>query len=159
MTRGRRRPVRPAAAALAGVLVALLAGLLTAGCGGSSSGPTDEDPPAAGDGAPLVSLVRTGGIAGLRDEVQVSPSGQVTVTGDRSPTSTTATMAPADLARLRTALARSGFATLESDYLDRSAADAYQYAVTYQGRTVTADEGVVPEGLRPVIDQLVGLLA
>jgi hypothetical protein len=45
------------------------------------------------------------------------------------------------------------------DYLDRSAADAYQYAVTYRGVTVTADETVVPDALRSAIELLSRLLA
>jgi len=155
----RRRPAGPVAlpVALVIAIVAVVA-LLAAGCGRASPGPSDEPVPAT-DGSPLVSLVRYGGVAGLRHEVTVSPSGQVTVVSDRSPDPTVIMLDARDLARLRTALARSGFATLDADYLDRRAADAFQYDVTYQGRTVTTDEGVVPERLRPVLDQLVGLLA
>ncbi|HEX2117664.1 MAG TPA: protealysin inhibitor emfourin [Acidimicrobiales bacterium] len=65
---------------------------------------------------------------------------------------------PDELATLRTALERSEIATLERNYLDPRAADAYQYDVTYQGVTVTADEGVLPPSLRPVVDQLTPLI-
>jgi len=64
----------------------------------------------------------------------------------------------ADLAALRTALERAGIASLQRNYLDPRAADAFQFDVTYLGVTVTADEGVIPAPLRPVVDQLSRLL-
>jgi hypothetical protein len=104
-------------------------------------------------------LVRYGGIAGVHEQVSVDALGLATVTSDRPALGPrTVTLAPADLAALRTALERSGMATLQRQYLDPHAADAYQYDVTYQGATVTADEGVVPATLRPVVDQLTRLL-
>ena len=118
----------------------------------------DEPGPAA-PAAPLVVLVRYGGLAGTNDRISVTPSGQATILSDRSPTPTVRTLPSADLTSLRTALERSEIATLDRNYLDPRAADAYQYDVTYQGVTVTADEGVLPAKLRPVVDQLVKLLA
>lgn len=106
----------------------------------------------------MVVLVRSGGLAGTHDEVSVDPSGVATVTTSRGAPSTR-TLTTAELADLRAALDRARIATLERDYLDRSAADAYQYAVTYQGVTVTADEAVVPATLRPAIELLSRLLA
>jgi hypothetical protein len=108
--------------------------------------------------APLVVLVRSGGIAGSTDQVSVDASGVATVLSDRSPNPSTKTLSSTDLASLRTALERAEMATLQRNYLDRQARDAYQYDVTYQGVTVTADEGVLPPKLRTVIDQLVRLL-
>lgn len=104
-------------------------------------------------------LVRYGGIAGIHERVSVDPFGQVTIASDRSPTTRTRTLPAADLTNLRTALERSEITTLERNYLDPRAADAYQYDVTYQGVTVTADEGVLPARLRPVVEQLTTLLA
>lgn len=128
--------------------------------GGGPTGAGDESAPTGPRTAatPLVVLVRYGGIAGTNDRVAVDALGVATVTSDRSPAPSTRTLSSADLARLRTALERSDIATLQRNYLDRSARDAFQFDVTYKGVTVTADEGVLPEKLRPALDQLVGLI-
>lgn len=125
---------------------------------GVHDGPGSEPPKTPPQPVPLVVLVRYGGIAGTHDRISVDASGVATVTSDRSPHPSTKTLSSTELASLRTALERSEIATLRRNYLDRRAADAYQYDVTYQGVTVTADEGVVPPQLRPVVDQLVKLL-
>jgi hypothetical protein len=137
--------------------VALL--LLVAGCGRGGGGAADDRGPGGGAAAPVVVFVRSGGFAGTHDEVTVNPSGVATVTGSVGAPPRTRTLTTAELAELRAALDLARIATLERDYLDRSAADAYQYAVTYQGVTVTADETVVPAALRPAVDLLSRLLA
>lgn len=141
------------------LLVALILLVLPA-CGGGGGGVQEErgsvgTPAPAG---PLVVLLRYGGIAGSNDRVSVDALGVATVITDRSPNASTRTLSATDLAALRTALQRAGIATLQRNYLDRQARDAYQYDVTYQGVTVTADEGVIPETLRPVVDQLTKLI-
>ena len=140
---------------LATVLLALLAA-----CGDGVGDDAADEPGSAGvpRSGPLVVLVRSGGIAGSTDQVSVDASGVATVLSDRSPNPSTKTLSSTDLASLRTALERAEMATLQRNYLDRQARDAYQYDVTYQGVTVTADEGVLPPKLRTVIDQLVRLL-
>ena len=142
------------------LLVALILLVLPA-CGSGGGGVEDEPgsastPAAAG---PLVVLLRYGGIAGSNDRVSVDALGVATVISDRSPNASTRTLSAADLATLRTALQRAEIATLQRNYLDRQARDAYQYDVTYQGVTVTADEGVIPATLRPVVDQLTKLIS
>jgi hypothetical protein len=130
-----------------------------AACGSGGGADPSSDPPAPGGGAaPLVVLVRYGGIAGVAERVSVDQLGVATVVTERAPAPRTITLAPTDLAALRTALERSAIATLERNYLDPRAADAFQYDVTYQGVTVTADEGVIPATLRPVVDRLTALL-
>ena len=78
----------------------------------------------------------------------------VTVVSDRSPTPSTRTLSSSNLATLRTNLRRAEITTLERNYLDPRNRDAYQYDVTHEGVTVTADEAVIPAKLRPVVDQL-----
>ncbi len=122
-----------------------------AACGG--------DPPIPrGTATPVIVLVRSGGIAGLTDRVSVDASGVATVVSDRGATPSTRTLTSSELATLRAALERSRIASLDRNYLDPRAADAYQFDVTYQGVTVTADEGVVPARLRPVVEQLTKLI-
>ena len=134
--------------------------LVFTACGGGDGGEADE-PGATGAplSGPLVVLVRYGGITGATDRVEVDASGVATVISDRSPNPSTKTLSSLDLATLRTTLERAEIATLQRNYLDRQARDAYQYDVTYQGVTVTADEGVLPQKLRPVVDQLSKLFA
>ena len=107
----------------------------------------------------MVVLVRYGGAAGSSDRVSVDALGVATVVSDRSPSPSIRTLSSGDLAALRTALERSDIAELDRNYLDPRAADAYQYDVTYQGVTVTADEGVLPPKLRPVVDILTKLIS
>jgi hypothetical protein len=138
-------------------VVALAVLVLLAACGkdGDGARPAATAAPAG----PLVTMKRYGGIAGLTDRVEVDRAGRAIVTSDRSALATERQLPPDQLAALRTALERSEFSTLERNYLDRNAADAFQYDVGYQGATVTTDEGVVPPRLRPVVDILSGLLA
>jgi hypothetical protein len=131
-------------------------------CGGGTTVDAGGGPGPAGTGQPstaLVVLVRSGGIAGLHDLVSVDASGVATVVRDRPATQSTRTLTSTELAALRAALERSDITGLKRNYLDRQAADAFQYDVTYQGVTVTADEGVLPVTLRPVVDILTRLIA
>lgn len=130
-------------------------------CGGGSVD-TGEGPAPPGTRAPapaLVVLARSGGIAGANDQVSVDESGVATVLSSRVPAPSTRTLTAGELAALRAALDRADMKSLRRNYLDRQARDAYQYDVTYRGMTVTADEGVVPDSLRPVLDILTRLLA
>jgi len=138
------------------VFLVLSIPLACGGGGGSADVETGPaDPPAS---SPLVVLVRYGGIAGTSERISVDALGVATLVSDRSSTPSTRTLLPGDLASLRNALVRSEIATLRRNYLDPRAADAFQYDVTYQGVTVTADEGVLPSSLRPVVDQLTRLM-
>jgi hypothetical protein len=142
------------------LLVAMILVLLAA-CGGDG-GVVDDEPGPEGTLAPsgpLVVLLRYGGIAGSNDRVSVDALGVATVISDRSDKALTRTLSPSDLAALRSALRRADIKSLRRNYLDRQARDAYQYDVTYEGVTVTADEGVIPDNLRPVVDQLTKLIA
>jgi hypothetical protein len=135
------------------MLLAALAVVVLTACGGG--GTLDEDMGAPAQAEPLVVLLRYGGVTGGNDRVSVDALGVVTVVSDRSSNPSTRTLSSANLAALRAALRRAEITTLERNYLDRRNRDAYQYDVTHEGVTVTADEGVIPAKLRPVVDQLV----
>ncbi|MGI8810262.1 MAG: hypothetical protein ACR2KK_20930 [Acidimicrobiales bacterium] len=140
------------------VVLALLAACGTGGGGTVDPGDEPAPPGPRGAAVPMVVLLRYGGTTGSNDRVSVDAVGVATVVSDRSPSPSTRTLSSADLAALRTALDRSDIARLDRNYLDRQAADAYQYDVTYRGVTVTADEGVLPPTLRPVVDLLTKLI-
>lgn len=136
--------------------------LVLPACGGDSGGALDDEPGATGErstSAPLVVLLRYGGATGSNDRVSVDALGVATVVSDRSPAPSIRTLSSGDLSALRRALERSEMATLQRSYLDPQATDAYQYDVTYQAITVTADEAVIPPSLRPVVDQLSRLIS
>jgi len=131
-----------------------------AACGGGGAVEDEPGPPGERSApTPLVVLLRYGGIAGTNDRVSVDALGVATVVSDRASAPSTRTLSAADLAALRRTLERSEIATLERNYLDRQATDAYQFDVTYQGITVTSDEDVVPDSLRPVVELLARLIA
>lgn len=131
-----------------------------AACGGGSAVDDETLPPGGRpSSSPLVVLLRYGGVAGTDDRVSVDALGVATIVSDRLPAPSTRTLSAADLAALRRVLERAEIATLQRNYLDRQATDAYQYDVTYQGITVTSDEAVVPSSLRPVVEMLAKLIA
>ncbi len=140
------------------ILVLLAVVAAACGGGGGDRDAMSDEPVGPARPGPLVVLVRYGGRTGSTDRISVDAVGQATIVSDTSSSPAVRTLPPAELARLRTALERSEIATLERNYLDPRATDAYQYDVTYQGVTVTADEGVLPPKLRPVVDELVKLL-
>jgi len=140
------------------VLVLMLF-LGTACGGGGGDGGAPDEPGGGAPAGPLVVLARYGGPSGVHERVSVDAYGRATIVSERSPAPAVRTLSSSELATLRIALERSEITTLDRNYLDPRAVDAYQYDLTYQGVTVTADEGVLPSGLRPVVDQLTELLA
>lgn len=135
-------------------------------CGGGGQGRSEAD---GGQGRsdgddivarrPLVALVRYGGADGGNARVEVGSTGEAVVTSDLSPVHRAQVLSATDFSSLRNALERSQIATLQRNYLDPLAEIAFQYDVTYQGVTVTADAGVMPRQLQPVVgilDKLLG---
>lgn len=143
--------VMPLALVVAGVAMASFT---------SRSGDGDEADEPGGTVAerPLVVLVRNGGADGGNARIEVGPTGVAVVTGDSSPRPRVLTMAASDFSSLRNALERSRISTLRRSYLDPRAEIAFRYEITYQGSTVTADAGVVPPELQPVVNLLDPLL-
>ena len=98
------------------MLLALIPGCFSRG----EIGLVDEPGP-GGTGtaaAPLVVLLRYGGVAGSSDRVSVDALGVATVVSDRAPSASTRILSSGDLAVLRTSLERAEIATLLRNYLD-----------------------------------------
>lgn len=141
-------------------LLLIVAVLGTAACGGGHGRAATDVPAGRPPGEALVVMLRYGGVSDSIDRVAVDVSGTASVVSERSPTPAVRALPARDFSDLRTALERSSIATLDRSYYDAHAhaTDAYQYDVTYQGVTVTADDAVMPPKLRPVVDLLVRLI-
>jgi hypothetical protein len=141
----------------------------TAGCGGSrpaapaptpvssasnaSSESSRSSAPPPSVALPLVSYGRQGGIGGSDDRLTVAPDGTYEITR-RGVRPARGTLPAADLADLRGALERSGFADIPSVNSGGVMADGFTYYVEYGGHTVVAEDGGVPDALRPVLTAL-----
>lgn len=138
-------------------MIPLLAtGLLTAGLtacwGGDAKADGPENRPS--QAAPLVGYERSGGLAGDCDRFQLAENGAMTVTGCEAGATCSAQATPAEVTGVRNALRAADFHRLPPESTSAVIADGYQYAVTYQGRTVRADSAAAPEKLRPVLVRL-----
>ncbi|HEU4321795.1 MAG TPA: hypothetical protein VFS21_01485 [Roseiflexaceae bacterium] len=116
----------------------------------------DEGGPTTAD-APLVSLSRSGGIAGISETITVYASGRVTVR-DRSGQEREGQTAPADLEALRALLASPELAQAQSNY-QASGADMFVYELIVPGsgksRTIrTMDGAQHPEAVGRLIGEL-----
>jgi len=135
------------------VVVALVA-LVVAGCAAKDGA---KPTPAAGGpavpGRALVDYKRSGGLTGRTDHLVVSGDGAAVLEG-RGPRHD-ARLDAATMRRLVATLDRAHLAKLHARY-DAPARgnDLVTHAVTYQGRTVTVTDTVVPAPLRPVLSEL-----
>ena len=106
---------------------------------------------------PLVEFWRTGGFAGMNDHLEVYPDGSVSLT--RKEYSVRFTLSEADLGTLNSLLQESGFMALSSEYRAApGSADLFLYQVRAHGKTVLAEDTVIPGSLQPLIDELVRLV-
>lgn len=135
---------------------AAIAALLTVLCCGCTG--TDRDtsgqPPAERS---WLSYTRTGGIAGVRDEVQISGSGTTTVVRRGQPARRLDL--PAErLDDLRRAVTSANLPRVQSTSTAVPAAtgvrDSYSYDLSAGGATVRCTDGTVPAPLAPVLSQL-----
>lgn len=141
-------------------LIALLAGLLVAGCAGQPStnngSSASPDPGGSPQTAATVTYERQGGIAGFHDQLVVQPDGSYMFTGrHRSPG--TGTLSATELSELHRLLRSNGFATVPTDSPLRIA-DGFNHIIRYGDREVRAGDGNIPSTLQPIIDLLGGVL-
>ncbi len=93
---------------------------------------SSQNPVPSNGGNAVFSWSRDGGIAGFCDELKISATGGITASSCRSPGSTsTGTLAPADLARLNRW--RAAFGSVSFDSKDSPAADAMTLKFSLQG--------------------------
>jgi hypothetical protein len=125
--------------------VLLVSALFVGACGSGESavGLNDE-----------LRYVRTGGLAGLHDELIVDPNGDARLTV-RGHNAVDFSLDEQEIDSLASALDGADLAGLESDLAgERSAPDAFRYVVNYQGAVVRTDDPSVPDDLKPVLAAL-----
>lgn len=101
--------------------------------------PESATPTPPAQHAQLLKMVVSGGFAGLHNELVVKEDGSYTSTS-RDGKTTTGTLAPDALAKLRTALKDADFAHLPPRPTGRPIADALMYQFTYEGHVVLTDD-------------------
>ncbi len=119
-----------------------------------SADPTPDLPSPAGD--TLVVYRRTGGIAGLRDEIVIRADGRVTRTSRAERCDFR--LNPRQLADLRADLDRADFATLRGRPSPGNVSDGFSYLVVYRGTTVRAYDLAIPDRLQPAMSRLVHIV-
>ncbi|RME11383.1 MAG: hypothetical protein D6816_02170 [Bacteroidetes bacterium] len=115
-----------------------MAVILLGGCAGQSP-------------EPLAKYSRSGGIANLDDSLVVYQDGRTVIT--RRGKACELTLSESELQQLETALAAANLNALDGQYRPNGpGADLMTYAVTYDGRTVSAADTAVPDSLWPVLE-------
>lgn len=134
-------------------------GLLMLAVGGCANNGTAEPTDPSGI---LVSYQRSGGFAGLHDELVIYDDGRCQLQRRRSEREFT--LQPNQLAHLKALLQEANFFALNEEYLRlRPGADLFQYSITYQAggkkHTVHTEDLAVPDALQPVLDELNQLIS
>ena len=150
------------------MLALMLFASLPVGCAGSSSratgAATTAGAPTATSGAPataassgvLVEFHRSGGFAGVDDALVINADRRASLTQKRGQTQFEVDQATFD--QLKQQLDQAKLGELKEDKPAPVSADEFTYIVTYQGRTVKAQDTSMPESLRPVIGTLSGIV-
>jgi hypothetical protein len=96
---------------------------------------------------------RTGGFAGLDDRIVIFDNGIAVIS--QKTASTEITLNQSDLERITGILNEAQFSLLKGNYTARpGAADYFRYTISYQGKTVIAEDSAIPPSLQPVIDEM-----
>jgi len=127
----------------------LIAAVILSGCLGSKT------PPISRPTVPsvLVDYYRSGGIAGIQDRLVIFDNGVTVVSGRTG--NHEIELNQTDVDRIILLFDQGHFQSLEGNYSGRQgSADLIRYTITYQGKTVSAEDTAIPPSLQPVIDEL-----
>jgi hypothetical protein len=108
--------------------------------------------PVTGPEQKLVTMTVSGGFAGVRQEVILRGDGTVSAADKGKPV--VHRTSAAQFARLRTLLGDPALADVPAFTIDRGAADTFQYALQFNGRTVITDRSSAQPALDRLIDAL-----
>lgn len=128
--------------------------LLVFGCANDS----ETTPVPTSPKSVLVSYQRTGGFAGLRDQLTIYSDGYCEL--QRKDLEREFTLQPGQLAHLKELMEEANFLGLKDRYLPTdTGADFFEYVVSYQSgtgkmHTVRAINSAVPDALRPILKEL-----
>jgi hypothetical protein len=139
----------------AAVLLCGLALIAAPGCGGDDEGAASPGGGSARLSEPITFEV-VGGDAFRDDEMTVQADGSARVetrSGKR-----TADLTADELSALAREVEQADLAQVESALTEPPRPDALWYRVTYRGRQVETDQPAMPEQLRPLIGNLIGLI-
>ena len=130
------------------IFVCLLVGAAMAGCQRELSNSGEKI---------LISYQRSGGIAGLVDDLSIDNNGHCIL--QRKNLKQEFDLTPGNLEQLGQAFEKADFFTLNREYLpDNIGADRIEYIVTYRTtdkeHTVRAMDGTFPDALAPVLSLL-----
>jgi hypothetical protein len=133
-----------------GICVILIVALVVvSGCLGSKTPPVSR-PPAP---AVLVDYYRTGGVAGFNDRLVIFDNGIAVVSSKT--VNQEIEINKTDIERIVALFDQSQFPMFEGNYSARQgSADLIKYTISYHGKTVNAEDSVIPPSLQPVIDEL-----
>ena len=129
----------------------LILGLVlgSAGCLGTKVLPVNRTAPPA----VLVDYHRTGGTSGVDDRLVIFTNGVAIVSGGSE--SSEISLNQTDLALISVLFNESQFSELQANYpAPEPASDIMTYAVTYNGKTVTAQDTDIPPSLQTIIEDL-----
>ncbi|MEU0074954.1 hypothetical protein ABZ027_36290 [Streptomyces sp. NPDC006332] len=124
----------------------------SAAASASASTSGSRPSPVTGPEQKLVTLTVSGGFAGVRQEVILRGDG--TVTADDKGKPAVHRTSAAQFAKLRTLLGDPALAEIPAFTIDRGAADKFQYALQFNGRTVITDRSTSQPALDRLIDAL-----
>ncbi len=133
--------------------------VLISGCFNASE-PTPTPP---NQNSILISYQRTGGFAGLRDQLTIYANGRCEL--QRKGVEQEFTIQPSQLAHLKELIEEANFLDLKEEYLPSNmGADFFEYVISYQageGRmhTVRTMTGAVPDALQPILNELNQLIS
>jgi hypothetical protein len=133
--------------------LAVAAALLAGGCGGGRADPAPRPTP-AGDRLPALSVECSGGIAGVRDRLDIGPDGTATADQQRPPGTPATRLTAGERENLAEALRHAATRTYRAAYQTEGAADLFTYRIRFDTVAVTADDMAIPAELAAVIDAL-----
>ncbi len=122
---------------------------MISGCLGSRTPPVSRPPvPSV-----LVDYYRSGGIAGLQDRLVIFDNGVALVSGRSG--NHEIELNQTDIDRIILLFDQGHFGTLQGNYSGRpGSADLIRYTISYQNKTVSAEDTAIPASIQPVIDEL-----
>ena len=134
------------------ILAGLALAFLAAGCGSDDEGAGGGGEATAKLSGP-VTFERGGGLKGRRDRLVVRPDGSATLTVRDKPKPVTLT--DKELDTLASDLDQADLGSLPADSTAESPIpDAFGYRVSYDGATVTTDDGAMPKQMRGLTARL-----